>query len=304
MRDVGGKYEIWGRMVPWNGQNLGPEFQIFTWPNRSFYGPRVAWDSQRNQFLVIWNALDTTTTLYNDVAGLRIANGAVLPGGATLIATQGSPHQADVVYNQAVDEYFTVWRAQYSGGDWDIRSIRLNGATLAPIGGSLYVGGSLQDEQSPSIACNQQGSYLVAWQQTAPGPCCDWNIYAQELNDLGEKVGNLLVLADSVADELYPRAAARPGLPKNFMVVWQQPTVTGNAVYGSQWGDENTGGVHQFSIADYAFWKSEKPSAAAGRSGYYLAYEGISAGDPNAHRYIYGRVWEFVTHLYLPLIYR
>lgn len=305
MYDVSGngtQYEIWGRLIPWNGQNPGPAFRIFTWTNRSFYTPRVAWNSLRNQFLVVWNALDTTTGLFHDVAGIRIANGAVLPGGATLIATQNTPHQADVAYNLAADEYLAVWRAQYSGGDWDIRGIRLNGATLAPIGGYLYVGGSHQDEQSPSIASNQQGSYLAAWRQTKPGPCCDWDILAQELNNTGEKVGNPLVLANSEEDEANPRAAARPGKEKNFMVVWQHPSAAGVSVFGSQWGDENAGGVHQAPIADYAFWNAEKPVAAAGRAGYYVAYEGISAGDPNAHRAIYGICWEAISSLYLPLM--
>lgn len=299
----GTKYEIWGRLIPWNGENPGAEFRIFTWADRSFYAPRVVWNSLRNQFLVVWNALDTSTGLFSDVAGVRIANGGVLPGGHTLIATQGIPHQADVAYNLAADEYLVVWRQLYSGGDWDIRGVRLNGETLSPAGPVLYVGGALQDEQHPSIASNQQGSYIAGWSQAAPGPCCNWNVYAQELDNSGFKVSNPLVLSASVEDEIYPRAAARPGPQKDFMVVWQQATDTGVAVYVSQWGEGTSGGVHHFPVSDYAFWKSERPVVAAGRPEYYIAYEGISAGDPNAHRYIYGSTWATAGNLYLPLIF-
>ncbi len=62
-------WEVWGRRVAWNGSWLGPEFPIFTWGNRAFENPRVAWNSYRNEYLVVANAKDTLSNHYNDVAG-------------------------------------------------------------------------------------------------------------------------------------------------------------------------------------------------------------------------------------------
>ena len=35
-------YEIWGRIIPWNGPGSNAEFRIIQWANRSFWTPRVA----------------------------------------------------------------------------------------------------------------------------------------------------------------------------------------------------------------------------------------------------------------------
>lgn len=120
-------YEIWGRLVAWNGSSMGPEFLIIQWANRSFWTPRVVWNSVRNEYLVIWNALDTTTSLATDVAGYRVsADGAVIdPGFPIIITDVNEPHQADVVYNLAADGYLVVWR-------------RMEGA--ANLGGAAQVG--------------------------------------------------------------------------------------------------------------------------------------------------------------------
>jgi len=57
----GSTYEIWGRTIAWNGAYQNLPFQIITWPNRTFWTPRVAWNSIRNEYLVVWSAHDATT---------------------------------------------------------------------------------------------------------------------------------------------------------------------------------------------------------------------------------------------------
>lgn len=51
--------KIWGRRVARDGSWLGPEVQIFAWTNRDFGINCVAWNNNRNEYLVVASAFDT-----------------------------------------------------------------------------------------------------------------------------------------------------------------------------------------------------------------------------------------------------
>jgi len=57
-----------GRTVKWDGSSMGSERVIISWPNRSFWTPRVTWNSFHNQYMVVWTAFDTTTGQPHNVA--------------------------------------------------------------------------------------------------------------------------------------------------------------------------------------------------------------------------------------------
>jgi hypothetical protein len=165
MYDVNGDgstYEIWGRTVAWNGSSMGSEFQIITWPNRTFWTPSVAWNSLRNKYMVVWNALDATTSLPTDVAHAILSDSGTKLYGA-VITTADQPHQADVTYNVAADEYLVVWRRMWTAADGDIRAARLegfSGAVVTPPG-VFTVNATTEDQLLPAVATNQQHRYMV-----------------------------------------------------------------------------------------------------------------------------------------------
>lgn len=296
----GSTYEIWGRTVAWNGSSMGAEFQIITWPNRTFWTPRVAWNSYRNEYLVVWSAFDATTFLPTDVAHAILSdNGSKLYGA--IISSAKQPHQADVTYNVAANEYLVVWRRMWTASDGDIRAARLGGFSgqVVTPPGVFTVNGATEDQPLPAVATNQQHRYVVVWQHAFPGPCCDWDIRGQELDVNGSLVGSTFVIAQTLDDETSPDVAARPGTGREYVAVWQQTTAAGEAIRAYQWGDVTRG---TFDVAAFAFWNSEKPTVAAG-SGYLIAYEGDSAGDPTVHRHIYGRMW-WPEVVYLPQVLR
>ena len=297
----GSTYEIWGRTVAWNGSSMGAEFQIITWPNRTFWTPSVAWNGYRNEYLVVWNALDATTGLPTDVAhALLSASGVKLFG--TIISSAEQPHQADVTYNVAADEYLVVWRRMWTASDGDIRAARVSGGsgTVVSPPGLFTINAETEDQLLPAVTTNQQQRYMVVWQHAFPGPCCDWDIRGQELDVNGNLVGSALRIARTTDDETYPDVAARPGSGREYVAVWQQTTATGEAIRAYQWGNVTRG---YFDVAAFAFWNSENPTVAAGSPGYLIAYEGDSAGDPTVYRHIYGRMW-WPEVVYLPLVLR
>jgi hypothetical protein len=298
----GSTYEIWGRTVAWNGGYMNPEFQIITWPNRTFWTPRVAWNSYRNQYLVVWSAHETATLTPTDVSNaLLAADGTKLFG--TIIVSADQPHQPDVTYNVATDEYLVVWRSMWTPGDGDIRAARLAGdaATVVNPPGELVVSALAEDQMLPAVTTNQQHRYLVVWQHAYPSPPYDWDIRGQELDVTGNLVGNEIDFANSADDETAPQVVARPGFGREYLAVWQRTTSSGEAIWAATWGDAGT--TYYGEIAAAAFWNNESPAVAAGRPSFFIVYEGDATGDPTVYRHIYGR--RFVPNtVFLPRVVR
>lgn len=290
--DQDGRYEIWGRIVEGDGSATGGSFLIFQWANRSFWSPRVVWNSYRNEYLVVWNAVDTTTGLPSDVSAARVSpSGTVLPGAPHVITTAGTPHQADAAYNLAADEYLVVWRQQGVGSDWDIWGARLRGSDAALVSPSGFaISAVLEDQRSPAVTTNQQDRYMVVWEYAYPGPCCDWDIRGQELDVSGAPVGNIVLVSQTTDDETNPRVVARPGPQRDYMAVWQRTGATGSEIWASRWGDN---GIHYeyFQVAAAFSWDHASPTVMATGPHYRFAYEADSQGDPTQFRHIYSRQW-------------
>ncbi|MBN1993564.1 MAG: hypothetical protein JW953_12765 [Anaerolineae bacterium] len=297
----GSTYEIWGRTMAWNGSYMNSEFQIITWPNRTFWTPRVAWNSYRNEYLVVWSAYDATTLTPTDIAHAILSNNGTKLYGA-IISTAGQPYQADVTYNVAADEYLVVWRHMWTASDGDIRAARIDAgpAVIVNPPGEFTINASEEDQLLPAVATNQQSRYLVVWQHAYPGPCCDWDIRGQELDVNGDLVGSAFFIAGSTDDETSPAVAARPGIDLDYLVVWQASTSTGEHIFAYHRRGDNIG---VFEVAAAAFWDHESPSVAWGQGDSLIVYEGDSQGDPTVYRHIYGRMgWP--EAVYLPLILR
>ncbi|HSJ53850.1 MAG TPA: hypothetical protein VLC52_08875 [Anaerolineae bacterium] len=302
--DQNGRYEIWGMIVQGDASAKGASFLIFQWPDRSFWSPRVVWNSYHNEYLVVWNAVDTTTGLPNDVAAARVsASGAVL-SAPHVIADVGTPHQADVAYNLAADEYLVVWRRHASDADWDIYGARLRGsdAELISPPGWFTVSAPVEDQRSPAVATNQQGHYMVVWEYAYPGPCCDWDIRGQELDVGGAAVGGVINVAQTTDDETNRRVVARPGPQRDYVAVWQKGTLTGSEIWASRWGADVLVPDY-FQVAAAAWWDHASPAVAATGARYLFAYEADSQGDPTQFRHIYGRYWT-PNVVFLPMVLR
>ena len=171
----GTQYEIWGRIVAWDGSYQKPEFKIISWPDRSMVAPRVAWNHNRNQYLVVWTAFDTTTPHHpTDVSSVLLDNEGNLLQGRVL-TTSTYPHQADVAYGWAEDEYFVVFVRSYSLDDHRRRYLwpadkprQCRGQPTRAIEIRLGV----QNQTAPRVTADGKGDYLAVWstsssQQTA-----------------------------------------------------------------------------------------------------------------------------------------
>lgn len=300
----GTHWEIWGRLVAWNGAYRKPEFQILSWPNRGYWWPRVVWNSLHNEYLVVASVYDTAYLRWNDVARRRVAADGSTPwaGGAIYQNPTVEPTEIDVAYNPAVDEYLAVWRQAWSSTDRDIYGARLRGDNAAVIvpPDTFVIDGALQDQLDPSVTSTGQGHYLLFWQQAVDiPPANDWHLPGRELDSNGNYVGSTpwYPYAGSAEVERYLYAdVASNGATAPPVVVFQGLGPGISEVLLAELGA--SGSWAGYTVAAGA--ASVPPAVAAGPPGHYLIVYGKAEGG-TVH--IYGRMYRKMT-IYLPLIVR
>jgi len=217
---VADEHEIFGQRLTASGVPVGADdFRISdAGPNGDttflVEGPAVAYNSQANEYLVVWGGEDDTPPLVAnelEIFGqLLSATGAEIgpndfrisemgpDGGVTY--TAGRP---DLVYNPQANQYLVVWpgdddRAPINGED------EIFGQLLAADGTQVGTNDFLISDAGPdgntnfgtdrpSVAYNgQQNEYLVTWEgddDTPPLVLGDWEIHGQRLAADGAEVG-------------------------------------------------------------------------------------------------------------------
>jgi hypothetical protein len=307
-------YEIWGRIISYNNSYQRPEFKIISWANRSFHSPRVAWNSYRNEYLVVWNAFNTTTSfppgVPNDIGGHRVsASGQVInPGSPLVFTTYSGPHQVDMTYNVAMNEYFltfVVIHTQATTGN-DIYGLRVNGNTGAPVmpPGLIPIYEDVKNQNHPAVATNEQDKYMVVWEHTFdPNPLApDRDIYGREYNANGTPGGSYFTIASWTQDDTVPDVAAN-GASREWLTVWQRalPAGSGYSIHGFRWGSASSAVyTYLFDVVNWSFHECTNPVVAAAIPGYFIAYEETI---PVEKQHIYGRPW-WPEAIRLPLVER
>jgi hypothetical protein len=291
--------EIWGRRIAWDGGYILPEFPIFSWANRVFLKPRVIWNHNRNQYLVVWNAFDATTMQPNDVAGRRIGpDGTILDASPKIFTSGTFPHQADVAYNWSTDEYMVVFVRVYSAATTgnDVYAVIANweGNVRMDIG-ALAIANTDRHENAPAVVGSAEGNYLVAWEREYNA--ADHDIYGSRLQADGTLVESYSA-ATSAADDRRPRVAFDFDRER-FLFVWERVQPAPGAVLAWYIG----AGVYSgwITVASYELWSHGSPDVAGG-SFFLVAYEGESS-NPLDERHVYGKVFAPYT-LSLPLVRR
>ncbi|MAT43637.1 MAG: hypothetical protein CL609_14970 [Anaerolineaceae bacterium] len=292
----GSAYEIWGRTIGWNGAYLNPEFQIITWPNRSFWTPRVAWNSLQNEYMVIWNAMDTTTSLPVDVSSMLLdANGDVITG--RILTTSSYPQQADIIYNPVTNEYFVVFVRSYTQATTgnDVYGLRVNAAnSVIDPPGAILISNDPGDENHPAIASNGKFSYAVVWETLKAS---DYDIYGKKLDFNGnDSWGISYLIAITLNDETLPSITS-DGI--GYLTTWQTTETNGTSLNAVYWDSPNNA---SFEVSPAGFWDNENGAVAAGNHNFLITYEGDSTGDPTIYRHIYARLWTINQQVFIPII--
>jgi len=157
-------YDITSRRVGSDGSLIGDEIAISTWEYDQVK-PRLAFNSQANDFLVVWEDHHWGWGEDWDVYGQRVNGNGTLVGGNFGISWEGANHRLNpaVAYKQAASEYLVAWEFEYNATDHDVfcRHVADNG-TLAS--DEIGVSRMSSFEGHPALASDASAAYLIVWE--------------------------------------------------------------------------------------------------------------------------------------------
>ena len=256
-----GELEIFGRLVDAAGSPVGGEFRISQMgPDGNFnfagFKPAVAYNSQANQYLVVWSGTDDTAPLVQDefeIFGQRLdAGGSEVGTDDFRISDMGPNGDADfaarepaVAYNSQANQYLTVWegeddtaplvdnedeifgqRLDASGAETGSNDFRIS--DMGPDGNTSF------NAQEPAVAYDSQANqHLVVWYGD-DATNNEEEIFGQRLDASGAETGSndfrisdMGPDGDTLLDAKEP-AVAYNSLASEHLVVWRGDDATNN----------------------------------------------------------------------------
>jgi hypothetical protein len=126
------------------------------------YNPAVAYNSQHNEYLVVWEN-DRGAT--RDIYARRVAGDGTLLSQFTVVSNANKwNYLPDVGYSPAQDEYLIVYTYQLSSSDYDIwaRRVKWDGSWMSA---ESAIDTSSDKQWYPAVAYNSQNDeYLVVYE--------------------------------------------------------------------------------------------------------------------------------------------
>lgn len=287
--------EVWGRLVSWNGAALGPEFKIISWPNRFFSNLSVAWNSNLDEYLVVWGAQDATTHVNLDISSMLLSANGDIRTGRNLTASN-QPFDPDVVYNPVTNEYFVVYTTFTFASQQDIMGLRVeaDNSVIDPPGEIAIVDNNVP-EMDPAVATNSAFNYAVVWQSWINS---DYDIYGQRLDFNGNKPWNWDSYALTIGiDEVSPDIAYDGD--GTYLITWQRFDSPEFSVR-AQTRDFAADTYEYFTIASDAV----SPVVAGGAAQFLVAYRGIYPSNGSAYNHVFARLLSEMNDLFLPFMIR
>lgn len=143
-------------------QAMAPEVTIANAPESEWH-PAVAYNDQRDEYLVVWGENGT------DIWARRLDRCGRPVGAAFLVVVTGNPrYDPAVAYDGVNDRYLVVWVYEYvpGGADRDIYGRFVSGEGVPLSGGSFPIEGTTHQEAFPAVAfARWSEKFLVTWNE-------------------------------------------------------------------------------------------------------------------------------------------
>ena len=222
------KGDIYGQRVSADGRLLGRNFRVNGRTGTEQDGePIVAWNSTRNEYLVVYEGWRGGTSGRNDLYAQRLDEAGAKRGREKRVSGPKADNldTADLAYNPDTDQYLVVWADLRDPADRGIYGRRLT-RRGAPIGPELSISSPAADrgEASPAVAYNGTAKqYLVVWIDRRPweGSLDAGDVYGRRLNRVGAVRGPDFRISGRWAREAesFPDVAYNPTTDR-YLVVW------------------------------------------------------------------------------------
>ncbi len=316
-------YEVVGQRMTPAGGLIGSEFQISdiianAGAGRDVSSGGVAYNSDSNEYLVVWRGDELATNDEPEVFGQRLSStGAEIGTDDFRISNVGTDTDAAraantpiVGYSSSATEYLVAWAGDQSADDrFDIYGQRVD-ADGSQLGGDFQISnavsvGTTRDAADPSIAYNPTaGEFLIVFQADELTTDNEYEIYGQRVtagggpvsvndfrfsntgtdNDAGRFASNGVVTYNSTSNE-YLTVWRADGLTTDDEdeIFGQRVTPTGTEA-GSDFRISNTGADTDSSVA------ADEPAVAANplTNEYLVTFEADGLGT-QGHFEIFGQ---------------
>ena len=251
--------DIFGRRLSASGVPLGPRFFIAAGcPGERWY-PDVTYNTQNDEYLVVWNHSATPTTPPFCIRGQRLSGTGQLSGGVIDITDCSSTttygFNPAVAYASTEDKYLVVWSGRASSAT----SLNVMGQVVASggslIGGNFAIaqGDASYSHENPDLAYNhRRNEYMIAWQRRVISTTYV-DIYCRRVQGNGTPMSpaSTEIMADSTPS-YYPAVAAMPSFASQgqYLVVWEDAyTPTDRNIQGRLMSGDGTYYSNVFNVA-------------------------------------------------------
>ncbi len=269
--DRPGNDDIRAQRLSRNGALIGGPFYISTGPGADRRYPDVAYNTQQDQYLVVWEHYDNASLVPGyGIYGRRVSGtGAVLDASDIIIQSNGgnlaTPATPAVAYASTTDNYLVVWAEAWHPMPiaWDIYG-QVVSSSGALDGSQFSISKGNEEREQPDVAYNRHANrYLVVWQQKA-GTL--WDVHGQQVHGGGGLYQGDITIAAFANSSTAPSVAALPISPTNdkFLVVWEAHYAPGDRnIYGRPVAEDGTPGLNFFAYS-WEIGVDESSPAVAG----------------------------------------
>lgn len=199
-----------------------PLFNPFEIANETYNvsNPSVEYDSQHQEYLVIWQSNPPQET---HIYAERVSRFGNLLGRYTISAPGNTTRRnADLTYNSQRDYFLVVWE-QFDGNYYNIRSriFHPNGAVGNEF--NLGTGPALRNRYKPAVAyASTSDKFLVVWESMVVGSTSS-DIEAQIVSGTGTLEGSNFLLAQGNFSFSYSEPDLAYNRSRNeYLVAWVQ----------------------------------------------------------------------------------
>lgn len=269
----GSDWDLYGRLIPWNGPDAGlTEFPIES-SSRSQGPPEVAFALTQREFFVVWSS--SGSGLPMDIEGRRVLLDGTFPPASGIAVASGANDRTnpDIAYNLDRNEYLVT----YDELGADILATRLNGDGVILGAGEFGIASWPSPESRPSIAACGGGTdqYFVAWQSLVGAGNND--VYGRFVTGDGVPDGAPIHFYSTVVSEQNPNVTCGTG-PAEYMVLYETQYSSTTGPFGIHGQLVPTSG----SLPPYFVVRGPiagetgvcfAPTVAAGEAGFLVAWE-------------------------------
>jgi len=248
------------------GSIIGTKFMISQDDAEEIY-PAVAYNSERQEYLVVWWFFDLDNGNYN-IRAQRLTKDGAMISDPYFITTGGNVvnRDPDITYNRVHDQYLVVWQRSDPSGK-SICGRLLSGAGELLGEGDIVIQASAPnyDHREPKVAyAYTDDSYMVVWTQQEISSPDIYTIKAQAVTHTGA-LGLLTLVSNSDSEyKGYPDIAYNRHMNRH-LVVWEayDTTLNVDVIIGQQIHGDGGTYLGEINFPELSIYDCRNPTVAA-----------------------------------------